>query len=37
MALIPRTSSPAHLREKLAAVELTVPEDEVRILDAIAD
>jgi aryl-alcohol dehydrogenase-like predicted oxidoreductase len=34
--LIPGTSSVGHLRENLAAVELKLPADEVRILDGIA-
>jgi pyridoxine 4-dehydrogenase len=34
--LIPGTSSPAHLRENLAAATLTLPADAVRALDGIA-
>ena len=34
--LIPGTSSPAHLRENLAAASLTLPEDEIAALNGIA-
>ena len=33
--LIPGTSSRGHLRENLAAAELNLPNDAIRILDAI--
>jgi pyridoxine 4-dehydrogenase len=35
--LIPGTSSVAHLRENLAAAELTLPDDAVRELDSVAN
>ena len=34
--LIPGTSSVAHLRENLAAAELTLPDDALKALDSIA-
>ncbi|MBU6297549.1 MAG: aldo/keto reductase, partial [Alphaproteobacteria bacterium] len=34
--LIPGTSSPAHLRENLAAADLDLPKDTVAALDGIA-
>ena len=34
--LIPGTSSGAHLRENLAAAELTLPADALAVLDGIA-
>ncbi|MET8278556.1 oxidoreductase [Micromonospora sp. NPDC005174] len=37
MALIPGTSTLAHLRENLAAVDLTLPADAIADLDTIAD
>jgi aryl-alcohol dehydrogenase-like predicted oxidoreductase len=35
--LIPGTSSVAHLRENLAAAELQLPDDAVRVLDGISE
>jgi aryl-alcohol dehydrogenase-like predicted oxidoreductase len=36
MLLIPGTSSAEHLRENLAAVELTLPSDALKVLDQLA-
>ncbi len=36
MLLIPGTSSVEHLRENLAAVELTLPSDALKVLDQLA-